>query len=35
MLLVDESGIIRYRHIETLALFRRSREELLEAIAGI
>ena len=30
--LVDEEGIIRYLHIETLALFRRKREELLEVI---
>ncbi len=30
--LVDEDGIIRYLHIETLALFRRKREELLEVI---
>lgn len=30
--LVDEEGIVRYAHIETLALFRRRAEELLEAI---
>ena len=30
--LVDEKGIIRYAHIEALALFRRRAEELLEAI---
>jgi peroxiredoxin Q/BCP len=30
--LVDEEGIVRYAHIEALALFRRSAEELLEAI---
>jgi peroxiredoxin Q/BCP len=30
--LVDEQGVIRYRHIESIALFRRKREELLEAI---
>jgi len=35
LFLVDESGIIRYLHIESLALFRRRREELLEAIANI
>ena len=33
--LLDESGVIRYRHIETLALFRRHREELLEVIEGL
>ena len=30
--LVDEQGMIRYLHIESVALFRRKREELLEAI---
>jgi peroxiredoxin Q/BCP len=30
--LVDEAGVIRYLHIESVALFRRKREELLEAI---
>ena len=30
--LVDEKGIIRYAHIEALAVFRRRAEELLEAI---
>ena len=30
--LIDEKGIIRYAHIETLALFRRRAEELLDAI---
>jgi peroxiredoxin Q/BCP len=30
--LVDEQGVIRYRHVESIALFRRKREELLEAI---
>ena len=33
--LIDEEGVIRYRHIETLALFRRHREELLEVIDGL
>ncbi|MEJ2384449.1 MAG: peroxiredoxin [Xanthomonadales bacterium] len=33
--LIDEAGTIRYRHIETLALFRRHREELLEVIEGL
>ncbi|NNK37733.1 MAG: peroxiredoxin [Xanthomonadales bacterium] len=30
--LVDEKGVIRYLHIETLAVFRRKRDELLEVI---
>jgi len=30
--LVDEQGIIRYAHVESLPVFRRKREELLEAI---
>lgn len=33
--LVDEQGIIRYAHIEALALFRRRAEELLEAIKAL
>jgi peroxiredoxin Q/BCP len=33
--LIDETGLIRYKHIEPLALFRRSRGELLKAIAGL
>jgi len=33
--LLDEVGIVRYLHIEAIALFRRSREELLQAIAGM
>lgn len=33
--LVDEHGKIRYLHIESLALFRRSKDELVEAIAQI
>lgn len=33
--LVDEAGVIRYRHVESVALFRRSREELLEAISAL
>ena len=28
--LLDESGVIRYLHVESLALFRRTREELLD-----
>lgn len=30
--LVDEKGTVRYAHVETLALFRRRAEELLDAI---
>jgi peroxiredoxin len=30
--LIDETGVIRYLHIESVALFRRKREELLDAI---
>jgi len=33
--LVDQSGFIRYLHIESLSLFRRRREEVLEAIENI
>ncbi|MEE4216412.1 MAG: peroxiredoxin [Xanthomonadales bacterium] len=33
--LVDEQGVIRYRHVESVAVFRRKREELLEAISAI
>jgi peroxiredoxin len=33
--LVDEEGVIRYMHIESLALFRRTREELLQAISDL
>ena len=33
--LVDENGVVRYAHIETLALFRRRAEELLEVIAAL
>jgi peroxiredoxin Q/BCP len=33
--LVDEEGIVRYAHIEALALFRRKSEELLDVIRGL
>jgi peroxiredoxin Q/BCP len=33
--LVDESGVIRYLHIESLPLFRRKRSELLEVIENL
>jgi len=35
LFLLDEAGIIRYQHVENLALFRRSREEVLTAIADL
>jgi len=33
--LVDEAGLIRYLHVESLVLFRRTREELIAAIARL
>ncbi|MEN1728328.1 MAG: peroxiredoxin [Pseudomonadota bacterium] len=33
--LLDEGQIIRYRHVEAVALFRRRREELLDVIAEL
>lgn len=33
--LVDESGVIRYAHVESVSVFRRKREELLEVIANL
>lgn len=33
--LVDEEGVIRYAHIETLALFRRKANELIEVIEAL
>jgi peroxiredoxin Q/BCP len=33
--LVDEEGLLRYLHIESVALFRRKREELLQVIRGL
>ena len=33
--LVDESGVIRYRHVESVPVFRRKREELLEVIENL
>ncbi len=33
--LVDEGGVIRYLHIESVPLFRRKREELLQAIRDL
>jgi peroxiredoxin Q/BCP len=33
--LVDEEGLVRYLHIESVALFRRKREELLQVIRSL
>lgn len=33
--LIDEAGIIRYLHIESVALFRRKRDELLKVISEL
>jgi peroxiredoxin Q/BCP len=33
--LIDEQGVIRYLHVESVALFRRKREELLEVIQNL
>ena len=33
--LVDEKGIVRYLHIESLSLFRRKKDELIAAIRSL
>ena len=33
--LVDDKGLIRYRHVETLSLFRRAREEIIAAVKQV
>ena len=33
--LVDEAGLLQYIHVEALAVFRRSREELLKVISEL
>jgi len=33
--LIDEQGLVRYAHIEALALFRRKAGELLDVIRGL
>jgi len=33
--LVDEGGIVRYAHVEALALFKRSHEELVAAVRAL
>lgn len=33
--LLDEAAIVRYAHVETVAVFRRSRDELIEVIQNL
>jgi peroxiredoxin Q/BCP len=33
--LVDDEGVLRYCHVESLSLFRRKRDELLKVIEGL
>lgn len=33
--LVDERGCVRYAHVESVAVFRRSRDELIEVISKL
>ncbi len=33
--LIDETGLVQYAHIETIAAFRRRREELIEVIQSL
>lgn len=33
--LVDGEGMVRYAHVESVAVFRRSREELVEAVSAL
>lgn len=33
--LVDAAGVIRYQHVESLSLFRRKRDELLDVIEAL
>lgn len=33
--LIDEAGVIRYRHVESLSIFRRARGEILDAIGAL
>lgn len=33
--LVDDKGVLQYCHVESLSLFRRKRDELLEVIEGL
>jgi thioredoxin-dependent peroxiredoxin len=33
--LIDEQGLLRYQHVEVTALFRRSKDELVQAIKAL
>lgn len=33
--LIDEQGVLRYQHVEVAALFRRTREQLVDAIKAL
>lgn len=33
--ILDEQGVIRYAHVESVSVFRRKREELVEALAAM
>lgn len=33
--ILDEQGVIRYAHVESVSVFRRRREELVEALAAM
>ncbi len=33
--LIDEAGLLQYAHVETIAAFRRRREELIEVIQSL
>jgi hypothetical protein len=35
VVLVDAKGIVRYSHVEAVALFRRERDELLDVIRAL
>ncbi len=35
LFLVDEAGVIRYQHVEKVAMFRRQRDEVLAAIEAL
>jgi peroxiredoxin Q/BCP len=33
--IIDKAGVVRYKHVETLPIFKRSKEELFEALKKI
>lgn len=35
LFLIDAEGVIRYQHVESVALFRRQRDEVLDAIRAL